>query len=594
MNLVRAGTRKSELARWQTERVLELLRRAHAGLQSEMMLMDTTGDLNQHDPLPSIGAKGLFTAELEEALRSGTIDIAVHSLKDLPTHDADGLVVGAILDRADVRDVLVTRRGLEADTGSEGLEAEGARAGLEALPPGAVVGTSSMRRAAQIRMLRPDVRVESIRGNVQTRLGKIDEGTFDAAVMAAAGLQRMGLESAVTEYFEPDIMLSAPGQGALAVQCRRDDERVLGLLAAIHEERVALATAAERAFLAALEGGCSSPVAALAVVDEDGETITLEGLVAAHSGKKSIRLVDQGRDADVLGRSLAQMALERGAAQMVLERGGAQLVRSEKEASGGGRLGGWRVVVTRAAHQAGPLCRALRAEGARVLAIPAIQITPIDPNPALRAAVGRLGAFDWVVCTSSNGVDMLFRALAEHDGADGPEGRPAWPPLVHAAAVGTQTAAAFRRHGVDDVVVPAEHTSEGLARALSGPGGASGARVLLVQASAARPVLAGTLRAAGAQLEVVAAYDTSQAPAAPEDRAALEAGVDAITFTSPSTARAFRSQFGELADRVARGAVVAAIGPVTARAAEELGYKVHVVADPHTSEGLVEGLAQFA
>lgn len=599
MNMIRAGTRKSALATWQTQRVLDLLVEAHAGLRSEVIPMDTTGDLNQHDPLPSIGAKGLFTAELEAALRGGAIDIAVHSLKDLPTRDADGLVVGAVLDRADVRDVLVLR------------------GGLRTLPPSAVVGTSSMRRAAQIRMLRPDVQVESIRGNVQTRIEKVERGAYDGAVMAAAGLVRMGLEGAISEWFETGTMLPAPGQGALAVQCRQGDDRVLALLEAIHDVDVARATTAERAFLAALEGGCSSPVAAYAVLEGSSE-ILLEGLVAAPSGENSIRVIDRGEDPEALGRSLAQLALERGAARLVRpstvlteEVTTAEISTATATApAGAGRLRGWRVVVTRAANQAEPLCRALQAEGATPVAIPGIQIQPIQPNTGLRAAVSDLAVFDWVICTSTNGVEVLFDALAAEVPATG--GDAPWPRGVRAAAVGSQTAEAFRLRGVKDVVVPEEFTGHALARMLAGPGldggsgderrnesgdelgGVEGARVLLVQASAARPDLAGALRAAGAQLKVVAAYHTAEAPTTPEHRKALEAGVEALTFTSPSTARAFRSQFGDLAESVAAGAVVAAIGPVTARAVEELGWPVHVVADPHTIHGLVEGLSHAA
>ena len=574
MTAVRAGTRKSALATWQTKRVLRLLTAAHRGLRTEIISMDTTGDLNQHDPLPSIGAKGLFTAELEAALRGGMIDIAVHSLKDLPTRDADGLVLGAILERADVRDVLVARGGLT----------------LAELPPGAVIGTSSMRRAAQIRMLRPDVCVESIRGNVQTRLEKVERGAYHATVMAAAGLVRMDLLDVVTEWFETATMLPAPGQAALAVQCREGDERVLKLLRAVHDEDVARATTAERTFLAVLEGGCSSPVAACArIVDRssqteagDGRHLVLEGLVAAPSGQKSIRIVDSGTDPVLLGRAVAEMALERGAARLV----------AVSEPRRGGRLEGWRVVVTRAAHQAASLIDALAAEGAVPVAIPGIEIRPIRPNPALRAAVEEIDSFDCVVCTSSNGVDVLFNALP---GA-------ALPASVRAAAVGSRSADAFRAHGADNVFVPDEFTGEELARALvagAGPGarGAEamkGVRVLLIQASGARRAAADALRSAGADLTAVAAYDTATATASTEAQTALAAGAHALTFTSPSTARAFRAQFGDLADTVAATAVIAVIGPVTARAVEDMGWPVHVVAEPHTAEGLVHGLVRWA
>ena len=216
-------------------------------------MISTAGDRTQAsgEPLPEIGGKGLFTAELERALRDGDIDLAVHSLKDLPTEDSDGVVVGAVSARDDVRDCVVAR-----DGGS-----------LADLPRGAVVGTSSLRRSAQLRALRSDLDVRSIRGNVDTRIEKVRGGEYDAVVLAAAGIRRLGLEEAVTEWLEADAMLPAPGQGALAIQCRADDDAILALLAEIDEPQARAETTAERAFLRALGAGCAAPVAALAIGD---------------------------------------------------------------------------------------------------------------------------------------------------------------------------------------------------------------------------------------------------------------------------------------------------------------------------------------
>ena len=229
VSAVTVGTRGSALARRQTERVIESLTEAWPGLVCEATPIVTHGDRTQAsgEPLPEIGGKGLFTAELEEGLRTGEIDLAVHSLKDLPAEDAPGVTVGAVCLREDARDCLVARNGL----------------GLAELPSGAVVGTSSLRRAAQLGALRPDLELRSIRGNVDTRVRKVREGEFDAVVLAAAGVRRLGLEDAVSEWLPLATMLSAPGQGALAVQCRAGDAPLLTLLAAIDDPGTRVATA---------------------------------------------------------------------------------------------------------------------------------------------------------------------------------------------------------------------------------------------------------------------------------------------------------------------------------------------------------------
>jgi hydroxymethylbilane synthase len=309
---VRVGTRGSKLARAQTELVVGLLRAAWPGLDCESLPIETRGDRTQvsGEPLPAIGGKGLFTAELEGALRRGAIDLAVHSLKDLPTEDPGGVVVGAVCEREDVRDCVVARDGLT----------------LEKLPDGAVVGTSSLRRSAQLRSLHPQLAVRSIRGNVDTRIRKVRDGEFDAVVVAAAGMRRLGLQGEVGEYLE--AMLPAPGQGALAFQCRAGDDAVLELLAAIDHAPTRAATGAERAFLRALGAGCTAPVAAYAEAaprsaseksardDASRGLVRLEGLVASVDGAAVVRVAGEGRP-DEVGERLAREALAAGADEIL-------------------------------------------------------------------------------------------------------------------------------------------------------------------------------------------------------------------------------------------------------------------------------------
>jgi hydroxymethylbilane synthase len=300
---LRLGTRTSQLALWQTNYVVAQLQQHWPNLQCELIHLVTQGDKRLDRPLPEIGGKGLFTAELEEALRQGEIDLAVHSLKDLPVEDPTDLVIGAILSREDTRDVLVAR---ELWT-------------LATLPQGAIVGTSSLRRQAQLLALRPDLQVRSIRGNVDTRLRKVLSGEYDAAVMAGAGLTRLGLTAHITEWIAPEIMLPAPGQGALAVQCRADDATVHRLLAPVNDSQAVATTTAERQLLYRLGGGCSAPIGAWAQV-KDGQ-IELRARIASVDGRKVFDVAAAGSDAHLIARQAADSLLAQGAQEMLNEFG---------------------------------------------------------------------------------------------------------------------------------------------------------------------------------------------------------------------------------------------------------------------------------
>lgn len=293
--MLRIGSRGSDLARWQAGAVCNALKRSWPDLSIELITITTQGDRVLDQPLPEIGGKGLFTLEIENALRDGDIDLAVHSLKDLPTEQAEGLVVGAISHREDARDVLVTS----------------SRSSFENLPQGAVVGTSSLRREAQLLHMRPDLEVRSIRGNVETRVRKVVRGEYDATVLAAAGLLRLGLQEHIATWFSLDQMLPAPGQGALAVQRRENDSHAERLLSAIEAPDIQRAVLAERSFLARLEAGCSAPVGAWA--QSNGQSVALRTVVFPLQGGEPIRLTRTGDDPDALGQDLADMALELGA-----------------------------------------------------------------------------------------------------------------------------------------------------------------------------------------------------------------------------------------------------------------------------------------
>jgi hydroxymethylbilane synthase len=295
------ATRPSALARWQTQWVIRALQTIHPHLECEEKIITTQGDKILDKPLPEIGGKGLFTQELESELLSGAVHCAVHSLKDLPVENPAGLTIGCIPARAEVRDALISRDGYT----------------LATLPPNASVGTSSLRRAAQLLSIRPDLRTQPLRGNVDTRLRKALEGQYDAIVLAGAGLTRLGLDNYVTEWLSLDLMLPAPGQGALAVQCRADDTTTLELLAVLEDESTRKAVTAERAFLQGLGGGCAVPVAAHAVISNQSSVISLTGLVISEDGKKVVKVTGQGTNAVQLGNDLAQQAIQNGADEIL-------------------------------------------------------------------------------------------------------------------------------------------------------------------------------------------------------------------------------------------------------------------------------------
>jgi hydroxymethylbilane synthase len=293
------ATRPSALARWQTARVIQLLQAAHPGLECSEYLITTTGDRILDRPLPEIGGKGLFTSELEEVLLSGKVHAAVHSLKDLPVEDTPGIVIATIPEREAAYDVLVS-----ADKWT-----------LSNLPEGARVGTCSLRRTAQLLARRPDLSILPLRGNVDTRVRKVMNGEYDAIVLAQAGLTRLGLQAHISEVFPFEVMLPAPGQGALAVQCRVDDTETLELLAAIHDPLTAAAVGAERAFLSSLGGGCLLPIAAFA--QKNNGQIILTGAVISADGKQAIRLSAVDNEPHKLGKRLAELVLERGAEDLL-------------------------------------------------------------------------------------------------------------------------------------------------------------------------------------------------------------------------------------------------------------------------------------
>lgn len=296
------GTRSSKLALWQAEYIADCLRKQYKDLEVKLEHIMTKGDKILDVPLAKIGGKGLFTKELEVAMLEGRVDLAVHSLKDMPTVLPKGLALTAITKRLDCGDAVVSPKYKTLDN----------------LPKGAKVGTSSLRRRAQLLNVRPDLDIYSLRGNVNTRLRKLEEENFDAIILAVAGLKRLGFGDRITQIIPREICLPAVGQGALAIETRADDEEIKEMLSFLHDEQTADATTAERAFLARVEGGCQVPVGVYGQIDKD-DNLLVEAVIGSVDGDKLIRdkIVGERKDAKQLGKNLAENLLNNGGLEIM-------------------------------------------------------------------------------------------------------------------------------------------------------------------------------------------------------------------------------------------------------------------------------------
>ncbi|MDW6002571.1 hydroxymethylbilane synthase [Vibrio mangrovi] len=298
---IRIATRKSPLALWQANYVKDALQAAHPGLMVELVTMVTKGDVILDTPLAKVGGKGLFVKELEVAMLEGRADLAVHSMKDVPVEFPEGLGLVTICERADPRDAFVSNN----------------YPGFDELPEGAVVGTCSLRRQCQIKAARPDIIIKELRGNVGTRLAKLDAGEYDAIILAAAGLKRLNLEDRIRNYLEPEQSLPAVGQGAVGIECRLNDERLIELLKPLNHPETADRVRCERAMNTTLQGGCQVPIGSYALLE--GDELWLRALVGEPDGSQIVRGEIKGhrQDAEQLGETLAQQLLQQGAQEIL-------------------------------------------------------------------------------------------------------------------------------------------------------------------------------------------------------------------------------------------------------------------------------------
>jgi hydroxymethylbilane synthase len=518
------GTRGSALALAQTKLVASRI-----GADAEIRVLRTAGDRSER-PIRELG-DGVFVAAIEDALLHREIDVAVHSLKDLPTTEREGLVIAAVPERADPRDVLITSQ----------------RSGLPSLPERAIVGTSSPRRAAFLRAMRPDVLTREIRGNVDTRLRKVQEGEYDAAVLALAGLRRLGIAVGDHEILDERAMTPPPGQGALAVQCRADDRAVRTRLEALDDADAHRAVRAERALLAALGASCALRLGALARAGSDGVHLAAAFAV----GNEIVRFDGAGADPDAVAAAAAQ-------------------------ALSAHFLEGVTVVLTRDDDDDRELAEELRVLRARVAVAPCIRTEPLDDRGALAGELAALGADDLVVVTSPAGAAAI-----------GSSGASLAAPV---ATVGLATAERLRAHGITPAFVARTPSAVALGGEVPLPRGT----VLLARSDRATAELPAILRGRGARVREVIAYRTVVAVSGEIDlaRDAIAAGDrPVVVFASPSAVDGFVGEVGSgsLAD-----ARIVAIGPTTARRVTALTDAPATVAPTPDVLGLVSAIVTTA
>lgn len=556
------GTRGSALALHQAHYVEGRLRETFPTLEVSVKVISSEGDIDKESPLTRIGGRGVFTSSLQRALTLGEIDLAVHSSKDVPSISAAGLAIAAFPQREDPRDVVVSRHGVP----------------LIDLPANPVVGTSSRRRAVQVLAIRPDAQIVDLRGNIDTRLRKAMGEPYDAVILAAAGLSRMGWIDRATEILPVDRFIPAPGQGALAIETRVAPDPATGAVAALDDPRIRQALEVERAFLRGIGGGCTTPLGAHAIVETlHGQTLVRfhamlarddgEGLTRIYEEWPADRAVDAAFDA---ARSLVQEVRPNrifGAAQTPDR-----------------QLRGMKVMVTGSADLVDALHEDVVRRGGEPVVLPTIRIgPPSDPEP-LRAALESLqhSRFEHVVLTSRQGVIAIAEALPSLRRTQ-----------MTVSAIGESTAGALRDHGIEPAIVADESTQEGMLEALRHHI-TPGQRVLLPVSSRARKTLVEGLRAIGAEVTRVDAYSTEIiTEPAPAAQALAERGeIGAVMLASPSAVEGFVAQLGSLLPAMS-GATFVAIGSVTAEAMRRRGLPVHATPDMPGAQAMVEALARY-
>lgn len=541
---LRIGTRGSALALWQAETVQALLKQRWPGVDSDLVIIRPEGDIDKHSSLRQIGGRGVFTSALQMRMLANEIDLAVHSTKDLPSLAPHGIAIAAFPQREDGRDALISRHGV----------------GLEELPPHPVIGTSSRRRSAQILQVRPDAVIRELRGNIDTRLRKGLSDEFDAVILAAAGLKRMGWDDRITALLPVDVSCPAPGQGALAIETRTDPDPAWDIVKALDDADIRTAVMAERAFLRGVGGGCSTPIGAHARIEHMHGIATLRfwGMLGSDDGSRLQRMYAEWPVDGAIDRAFA--AADEMMRVVIPKWTSVALERPLQDR---------RILVTGSDSHLDSMQERLAHVGAHVSMLPtiAIETVPVElPTDA-----------DWLVLTSKHAVPAINWAAVS----------------TPVAAVGEGTAEAIREAGIEPALVADGPGATQLAAQLEGAG-VRGKRVTCVLSDIARPELTDLLGSAGAELAVLTGYRNIPATVMPHAlRDEIAAGqFEAVTFASPSSVAAFLDLVGIDLPALS-GAAMLAIGPTTADAMRQHGLPVHAMAEESTVPGLVAALASY-
>ncbi len=567
---LRIGTRGSRLALAQTTHVAETLREQFPEIDIEVVIIQTTGDKILDSSLSKIGGKGVFTKEIEDALLDGRIDVAVHSLKDLPTIQPKGLCLGAISKRESPFDVLIAREPLE----------------ISALGAEHLVGTSSLRRRAQLLRLNPNIVINDLRGNVPTRVQRMIDGQYTAIILAEAGMNRLSQSAPYIQRFSAEQMLPAPAQGALGLQCREGDDATLAVLATFHDEPTAACCNAERALLQGLGGGCQLPLGTLAEITTDGK-LKLRGCVVSLAGVRCIQDMVEGdcNDPVALGRALAERLLAKGADEILHELGvdssntGFDDAVARSNALDRRPLGGRKVIVTRDEDADGPLSTAIRDAGGHPVCLPLIKHAPPENPAPLAEAVARIDEYDWVVFTSARGVESLARPLK------------GLRPRI--ACVGKATARAVEKAGGTVDFVSPHSMAAGLIGAFQTMTDIAGKRVFYPRVDIASEHFKEALEAMGVEVDDVIAYRTVQTGALDSVVNALRYDKPlAITFCSASSVEPIAKLIANNNRTMFDDVIIASIGPSTSTALCEVNLAPHVEASERSFNGLVDALVE--
>jgi len=563
--IIRIGTRGSKLALFQAYKVKEELLGHYPDTNFIIEIIKTKGDKILDVALSKIGDKGLFTKEIEEALFNHEIDMAVHSLKDLPTKFPEGAKLGAVLKRGESRDALISTKNRK----------------ISDLTPDDVIATSSLRRKAQLLRINKDFKIVEIRGNVNTRIRKMEEGFCDVMVMAAAGLQRLGMDEYVSDLFDVDQMIPACSQGAIAVEIRQDDPDIEEMVSKINDGQTLIATDAERAFLSALEGGCQIPVGSYTRIT--GNHFSITGFISSIDGSRYLQDSAEGdlRQSNYLSVKLARSLYDRGGSEIL------KIIREEN-------LPGLqpdlllkdRVIISTRGLEPGDTLPELFIEcGAHLLSLPMIEISSSKPDENIQMQLDNLASYDWIFFTSKNGVSNFFKLLIDLKGSTELPGK------IKIAVIGYKTGLELEYYGYSPTIVCDENTSDELLNQFYKQYTPQNLNILLALGNLAENTLFNRLSSEN-KVKRIDVYETLKPGYADSEIMEILKNdqYDLIVFTSPSTFNHFCSFYET--DRLAK-LKMASIGSTTTKSIREAGFEPLLTAKKSNAEGLRDAIIEY-